>query len=359
MITSAFFTTAKIGMGTGGGNASYHEFLALQKISDVILSLDSETLNKTGTQGNVFMNDYIACAAISKMPPVDIAFFNGNPFGLTSSFLKNKSNGKTKLVVACPAHVQEESTREHKAFGIDFDFFYPHLVDPMLWDLYTQHIQMADLVFCPSKMSVEYLKSRLNSKAAYEVVPHGVDIPEKVMPLPEQFTPCYIGASGPDKGVSYLIRAWNQRSYNDSIMQIAGYGSQQMKELIYRTPSQGAKYNIHGYVKDISTVYNLCSVYIQPSVTEGFGLEVLEAMAHGRPIIVSAGAGVSELVEDGKEGFVVPARDVKALSEKIQYFKDNPDEVKRMGNNAREKAKQYPWDRAVEHYSKILSSLSE
>jgi glycosyltransferase involved in cell wall biosynthesis len=109
---------------------------------------------------------------------------------------------------------------------------------------------------------------------------------------------------------------------------------------------------------DISVrTYDECSVYVQPSVTESFGIPVLEAMAHSRPVIVTNGAGVSELVEDGKEGFVVPIRSASAIAEKIQYFFENPQEIKRMGRNARAKAEKYTWARVENKYRNLIKDL--
>jgi Glycosyltransferase len=60
-------------------------------------------------------------------------------------------------------------------------------------------------------------------------------------------------------------------------------------------------------------------------------MTVAEAMARGLPIITTKNAGSFELIEEGKEDFVIPIRDTKSLREYILYFYDNPSEVKRMG----------------------------
>jgi len=62
-------------------------------------------------------------------------------------------------------------------------------------------------------------------------------------------------------------------------------------------------------------------------------------------VIISDMVGAKEIIRDGKEGFVVPARDSWALAEKIRYFYDNPDEVKSMGREARRTAEKYTWER--------------
>ena len=77
------------------------------------------------------------------------------------------------------------------------------------------------------------------------------------------------------------------------------------------------------HVDNVGKMYNSCSVYVQPSVTEGFGIPVLEAMAYARPVIVTEGAGVYELVDDGKEGFVVPIRNPDVIKESRKILVEN------------------------------------
>ena len=86
------------------------------------------------------------------------------------------------------------------------------------------------------------------------------------------------------------------------------------------------------------------------SVTEGFGITALEAMAYGRPVIVTEWVGMADYIKNGEEGFVVPIRNPQAIYDKILYFNDNPLEVKRMGRNARMLAERLSWDFVRELY---------
>jgi glycosyltransferase involved in cell wall biosynthesis len=98
-------------------------------------------------------------------------------------------------------------------------------------------------------------------------------------------------------------------------------------------------------------------VYIQPSSTEGFGLEVVEAMSYCRPVIVSDGAGAADCVTDGIDGFVVPKMNVKALANKIDWCKNHPKELLEMGQNARKKSYQYLWENTKQKYVDLWKSL--
>lgn len=94
-----------------------------------------------------------------------------------------------------------------------------------------------------------------------------------------------------------------------------------------------------GKVNNVVDYYKNCSVFILPSYHEGTPRTSLEAMAVGRPIITTDAPGCRETVINGKNGFMVPIRDVDSLIDKVEYFIDNPNMVKVMGLESHHLAK--------------------
>ena len=90
-----------------------------------------------------------------------------------------------------------------------------------------------------------------------------------------------------------------------------------------------------------------------------FPRTTLEAMSCGLPVIISDMVGAKDIIEDGKEGFIIPAKNVDAIAEKIQYFYDNPSEIRKMGKNARKKAKEYTWKKFAEEVIKKLEVIHQ
>ena len=113
--------------------------------------------------------------------------------------------------------------------------------------------------------------------------------------------------------------------------------------------------NIQGWVKSTEDFYNSCSVYVQPSATEGFGIEVLEAMSSGRPVVVSDGAGASDCIEGC--GFVFEKKNAKQLAQMIDTLKNNQNLCEEFGKNAETKAKNYTWDKVKEQYIQLWRGM--
>lgn len=92
------------------------------------------------------------------------------------------------------------------------------------------------------------------------------------------------------------------------------------------------------WLDDVRPELERCDVYVLPSYREGTPRSVLEAMAVGRAIITTDTPGCRETVEDGKNGYLVPVRDVKALTTAMEKFISTPDLIGQMGRQSRANA---------------------
>jgi glycosyltransferase involved in cell wall biosynthesis len=92
-----------------------------------------------------------------------------------------------------------------------------------------------------------------------------------------------------------------------------------------------------GYSDEPLVYTSICDLYIQPSVSEGLGRSVIEAMCLGKPVVVTDKGGAKELVNEGINGYVVPVKSAKALAEKITECYENRHNLHIMGEKARER----------------------
>ena len=96
-------------------------------------------------------------------------------------------------------------------------------------------------------------------------------------------------------------------------------------------------------------MYSGCDAFLFPSVTDTFGMVVLEALACGLPAIVSDMGGPREIVVHGKTGYVLPADDVKAwqkaIADLIHMIHNDPPQYNKLKKQARKHVeKYYDWE---------------
>jgi glycosyltransferase involved in cell wall biosynthesis len=107
-----------------------------------------------------------------------------------------------------------------------------------------------------------------------------------------------------------------------------------------------------GYLtgKPLATAYASADIFVFPSTTDTFGNVIIEAQASGLPVIVSDLGGPKELVEDGVNGLVTKARDVKDVARAIARLVDDQNMRARMGEKARQSVVDRSWPGAFRKF---------
>jgi len=114
------------------------------------------------------------------------------------------------------------------------------------------------------------------------------------------------------------------------------------------------KVTFTGMVKDVKTYYALADIVVLPSFSEAFGMSILEGMACGLPVIVSANSGVSDLIEHNKNGLIM-GKD-SSLDQCLHILNSQKNRL-RIGRNARETAKLYTWKRVGQSHEEFYKKI--
>jgi glycosyltransferase involved in cell wall biosynthesis len=177
-----------------------------------------------------------------------------------------------------------------------------------------------------------------------------------------KFRISFVGLLEPWKGFHYLIQAFQSLGLPDSELILwGGPGTRSvgnyLREQIERNPGIQIR---PVSVRDLGydEVYGKSSVLVHPSLSEGFGYVVAEAMASGLPVIVTRNTGAADLVAEGKNGFVVPAGDPVAIRERLAHLATRPALVREMGRAARETMRSLSGDELRRHYAGALNALA-
>ena len=109
---------------------------------------------------------------------------------------------------------------------------------------------------------------------------------------------------------------------------------QEMEAIIQRE-GLGAHVKFTGWRDDALELLTVMDVVIHPSLAEGFGRAVLEAMALGRPVVASAVGGLREIIRDGENGFLVKPGDVDAIADRVTRLAGDADLRARFGREAK------------------------
>jgi glycosyltransferase involved in cell wall biosynthesis len=341
MTTALYITADPVGADTGGGKVTAHELAALRKIADVTVIRPKDGLGPFDQDEDVLR--HLQRTLDSK---VCLAHCYSGCLSKTVAYLKNHN---VRVSYTVEAHRVSDSRQAHADVGAPYP--YPHLTEPELWRQYSAGYWLADRLIAPSTHSRDVLMEQaadLGVTAPWiKIIPHGCTPIAKPRPLPKIWTLGYLGVcQGPDKGVCWLLAAWDKLAYKDAILVLAGRDS-----LMLRCISCRGTVHLRGWVDSLEEFYGSLTAYCQSSSTEGFALEVLEAMAHGRRVLCSDHAGAKDVVEPCD---IFPARNVDALAEAIDRCKQSGD-YSPMGYV--DIAREYTWDVCEQRYIDVWQGM--
>jgi glycosyltransferase involved in cell wall biosynthesis len=152
----------------------------------------------------------------------------------------------------------------------------------------------------------------------------------------------FVGRLAAVKGLRLLIEAFAQarQTRPDLHLTLVGDGADRAMLERLAAPLRDAVH-FAGYLSQdaVAGALSEADAFVLPSFAEGLPVVLMEALATERPVIATQVAGVSELVEDGVTGFIVPPGDTEALADRIGRLADDPDLRTRMGRAGRRKVR--------------------
>ncbi|MDI9432796.1 MAG: glycosyltransferase [Planctomycetota bacterium] len=242
-------------------------------------------------------------------------------------------------------------------------------------NLVTGYCDLCDHVIAPSRSVVEILRER-GVETPIDVVPTGVDIERfkegdgcafrRSHRIPENaFVAGYVGRLAPEKNLSFLAEAVgrfvSQAPQGRFLVVGSGPSDQEVRHIFQRV-GHTDRLHLVGSLEGqaLTDAYHGMDCFVFASCTETQGMVLTEAMASGRPVVGIDAPGVREVVEDRRNGRLLPSQDVPAFAEAVREMAQaKPEQVHAYRRAARATAAEFSMETSAQKlasvYEKVLA----
>ena len=220
----------------------------------------------------------------------------------------------------------------------------------------------SDLIVAPSRFAYDSFVARGIPASKLALVPYGVDA-DVYAPVPRQdrvFRILFVGALSLRKGLPYLLDAVSSLGWGDAELSLRGGDTPESKALLEGYRGSIPLTRIPPQPRErLKELYSSASVLVLPSIEDGFGLVIGQALACGTPVIATTNTGGPDVIEHGRNGLIIPPADSSALRDALTRLRDEPLLLEAMRVEARRRVElargwgQYG-DRMVDAFSRAL-----
>ena len=218
-------------------------------------------------------------------------------------------------------------------------------VPPVLWDQtrlasIEEEYGESDLIVAPSRFAYNSFVARGISPCKLALVPYGVDMDvyRPVGKRDQRFRILFVGALSLRKGLPYLLEAISMLKWRDAELVLRGGDTPESPALLERYRGAIPLTRVPPQPREqLKQLYSNASVVVLPSVEDGFGLVIGQALACGTPVIATTNTGGPDVIEDGANGLIIPPRDSRALADALTRLYEDPARLASMRNEARQR----------------------
>lgn len=232
------------------------------------------------------------------------------------------------------AHIQYQDqllAEEHRKWSVPYT-----PIDPRTIQRELKEYEEAHAVLVPSEFARRSFLQQGVPASRIIKIPYGVDLRDFFPGEKSQsgtFRILFAGGVSLQKGIPYLLEAV-ARLQGHVELAIVGDASLMPTSVLEQFDTSRVNWVGRLPKAGVREWMQRSDVLVLPSVQDGFGLVLAEAMACGCPVVASSHTGIEDLVDDGVEGFVVPPQDAGALKDRLQALVDDRQAITRMSEAA-------------------------
>ena len=222
-----------------------------------------------------------------------------------------------------------------------------------------QAAERSDLIIAVSQFTADQVAALLKvERSRLRVIHHGVDWPAATAGVPRENIVLNVGAIQERKNTARLVEAFEQMPADWRLVLAgsSGFGAAQILERVEASSARD-RIEVTGYLSepDLEQLYARASIFAFPSLDEGFGMPVLEAMARGVPVITSNRSALPEVAGDA--AMLIDPLDTRALADAMRRLTD-PQERDVLTQKGLLRAAEFTWNSAVEKTWAVYRELT-
>lgn len=207
-----------------------------------------------------------------------------------------------------------------------------------------RELALADFVLCNSSFTKRTLIDAGTEPDKIVVTPYGFpSVDPKVQSSPDTVTFLNAGTQNLRKGMHLLYDAWRQLKLSPNKARLWLIGRMELPESLRRGLPGDVSISDSIPHRDLMERYKKASVFVLPSLADGFGMVITEAMSRGVPVITTENTGGPDIITHGEDGFIIPPNDIDALKAQMQWCIEHKHQLPDIGTRAVETARSWQW----------------
>jgi len=219
--------------------------------------------------------------------------------------------------------------------------------------------ERSDLIIAVSRFTARQVEELLGVEPSrIRVIPHGSRAPLHISPARENLV-LMVGAVQKRKNVARLVQAFERMPAGWKLAiagSAEGYGAAVELRAVEQSPRR-RDIEVLGYVPGVALedLYSRARIFAFPSLDEGFGMPVLDAMARGVPVVTSRRSAIPEVA--GDVTLLIDPEDVEELGAALNRLADDEALRQDLAQRGRERAAEFSWEKSVERTWNVYSEL--
>jgi glycosyltransferase involved in cell wall biosynthesis len=190
---------------------------------------------------------------------------------------------------------------------------------PWFIERQVQEYEEADFILSPSDYSRNSFPEHLKKKTVLAPLYGRAKVAPRVpKPIGAKFVVGVVGGQPLRKGYLYLLQAWKELALPNAELKIRSGADFARYPLLAKLLAEQDNVSVISYIPDISAFYGECDAFVLPSVDDGFGMALFEAVANGVPSIATRNCGASELLVDERDALLIDAFSVEQIKSSLQ-----------------------------------------